>query len=122
MPLRVKVVNQELRLGEKFGFSSHAVWTKCASKVVNDSFWCCFPTGDQGRKNIISTFSFWNTVEPIANTMCTPDAHNSASQSSFPILGIKFRAFGSSFAANFIIYVVLQLRVPRSFPNLWKSV
>jgi hypothetical protein len=86
----MEVVDEELCIGKEIWFACQTVWTERTSKVIDDSLGCLGPVGYNGRKNIVSPLTEWNTVETITDAVCAPDAHNSPGQPLLTVLCIEF--------------------------------
>lgn len=114
----MEIIDKKLCVGKEFWFSCHAIRTQGACKVVYDSFWSFLPSGNKGREHIIPTFTSWNAVESIANTMRAPDTHNTASQATLSILGIEFGALGTPLARRVEAGIVFEFWIVRSITNL----
>ncbi|KIK56094.1 hypothetical protein GYMLUDRAFT_174685, partial [Collybiopsis luxurians FD-317 M1] len=63
-------------LCKKFWFPCPTIWSKGASKIVNDTFWSFRPLCHHCQEDIVSSFSGWNTVKSIAYTVRTPTSHD----------------------------------------------
>jgi hypothetical protein len=108
---RVKIINEELCVTEKGWFPSHAIRPQGARKVINYVFWRLFPSSDESREDVVLSFASRNAVEPIANAMGAPYAHDTSCQALFPILQVKLGALCPPFSPD-VIDIVLQFRIP----------
>jgi hypothetical protein len=108
----VKIINEELCVAEKGWFPSHAIRPQGTCKVVNYVFWRLLPSSDESREDVVPSFTSRNAVEPIANAMGAPYAHDTSRQVLFPILRVKLGALCPPFSPDIVIDIVLQFRIP----------
>jgi hypothetical protein len=98
MPFGMEIVDYKQRVRKKLGLPGHAIRAQGTSKVVYYPFGSLRPMCDNGRENIIPSFSSRDAMKSVANTVGTPSAHDSPGQTLFSILGIILGAFSPSFS------------------------
>ena len=86
MPFCVEGVDAKFGALEELGLSSEAIGSQIASKVVDDALWGLGPASIDRTEHVVAALTFGNTMEPIADAMGTPNAHDPTSQAMLAVL------------------------------------